>query len=74
MLGCPETTVLPLPWVLGSSATRMTERWAGFGDAPTSPHGEPPELVEGQPRDSYFAALSSEALFKTLPPSSCSII
>jgi hypothetical protein len=38
------------------------------------PHRELPELVEGEPRESYFAALSSEALFKTLPPSSCSII
>ena len=73
MLGCPETTVLPLSWVLGASP-RMTERWVGFREQTHPPHGELPELVEGQPRDSYFAALSSEALFKTLPPSSCSII
>lgn len=31
-------------------------------------------LSKGEPRESYFAALSSEALFRTLPPSSCSII
>ncbi|MBB3144298.1 hypothetical protein FHS21_000694 [Phyllobacterium trifolii] len=74
MLGCPETTVLPLPWVLGSSP-RMTERWVETsGSKPTPLVVSFPELVEGQPRDSYFAALSSEALFRTLPPSSCSII
>ena len=52
----------------------MAERLSHFVERTTSLMVSFLSLSKGEPRERYFAALSSEALFKTLPPSSCSII